>query len=113
MPVRSSAWAIIDVVVVFPCAPATAIVRFSRLICSSRSARGRSGSPRSRAATRSGFSAGIAVEWKTSTPSPAGTFAASCPTWTSTPISRSPASAGPSARSEPETRAPSRVATRA
>ena len=113
IPMRSSAWAIIDVVVVFPCAPPTAIVRFRRLICSSRSARGRSGSPRWCAATRSAFESGIALEWNTSTSSPGGTFAASWPTWTATPSDRNPSSAGPSARSEPETVAPSCVAMRA
>ena len=54
----SSAWAIIDVVVVLPWAPATAIVRLSALSSRSSSARGWSRRPRSRAATRSGLSGG-------------------------------------------------------
>ena len=53
MPAPRSACTIIAEVVVLPCVPATAIVRLSALSSPSSSARGRSGSPRSRAATRS------------------------------------------------------------
>ena len=52
----------IDAVVVLPWVPATASVRFNAVSSPSNSARGRSGSPRSRAATRSGFSRGTAEE---------------------------------------------------
>ena len=48
-----------------------------------------------------------------STPSPAGTFAASCPTATIAPPSRSRATVGESARSEPLTVAPSAAPTSA
>ena len=54
-PQPSSAWATIEDVVVFPWAPATAIVRFSRVSSASRSARDRTRSPRSRAAATSGL----------------------------------------------------------
>ncbi|UUY02042.1 hypothetical protein LRS13_15110 [Svornostia abyssi] len=77
MPAPSSAWAIIDVVVVFPWAPATAIVRFSALTWPSSCPRWSSVSPRRRPSARSGFSAAMAVETTSSTSSPAGTFAAS------------------------------------
>ena len=61
-PAARSACTSIDAVVVFPCVPATAIVRFSAVSSASNSARGRSGRPRSRAASRSGLSAGTALE---------------------------------------------------
>ncbi len=61
-PAERSACTIIDAVVVFPCVPATAIVRFISVNSPSSSARGRSLKPRSRAASRSGFSAGTALE---------------------------------------------------
>ena len=72
MPQRSRTCATIEDVVVLPCAPATAIVRFSALSSASSSARGRSGSPRLAAAARSGLSGAIAVECTTSTSSPGG-----------------------------------------
>ena len=50
--------------------------------------RERSGNPRRRASARSGLSSGIAVEWTTSTSSPAGTLAASWPIATSIPAAR-------------------------
>ena len=74
-------------VVVFPCVPVTAIVGRRRVSSPSRSARCSSRSPRSRAAARSGFSGGIALETTTSAPS--GTFAAAWPTAGSIPAARS------------------------
>ena len=54
-PSDSSACAAIDAVVVLPCVPAIAIVRRRRLSSPSSAPRWISRSPRSRAATRSGF----------------------------------------------------------
>src|SRR5262249_19748151 len=54
-PARSSTSAIIDVVVVFPCAPATAIAKRSRISSASISARGMTGTWRRSASTTSGF----------------------------------------------------------
>jgi crotonobetainyl-CoA:carnitine CoA-transferase CaiB-like acyl-CoA transferase len=59
-------------VVVLPCVPVTAMVGRSRVSSPSRSARCSSRWPRSRAAARSGFSDGIALDTTTSAPS--GTF---------------------------------------
>ena len=56
-------------VVVLPWVPVTAIVGRSALSSPSRSARCSSRRPRSRAAARSGLSAGMAVETTTSAPS--------------------------------------------
>src|SRR4051795_8031163 len=64
-------WTIIDVVVVLPWVPETAIVGFSRVSSPSRSARCISGG------LRSGLSGAIALLYTTSAPS--GTFAASWP----------------------------------
>ena len=93
-------------VVVLPCVPVTAIVGRSRVISPSRSARWSSRSPRSRAAARSGFSGGIALEKTTSAPS--GTFSAACGTALS-PVRARYGESG--ARSEPVTSAPSARAT--
>ncbi len=108
-PQPRSAWTTMLDVVVLPCVPVTAIVGRSRVISPSRSARCSSRSPRSRAATRSGFSGGIALETTTSAPS--GTFAASCPSLTLIPASRRYGESA--ARSEPLTSAPSARATSA
>ena len=99
------------VVVVLPCAPATAIVRFSALNSRSSSARGTTVRPRSAAASSSGLSAPIAVERTTSVSGAAGRLDASCPARASMPAPRSRSSAGESARSEPLTAAPSCAAT--
>ena len=54
-PARSRSSATIDVVVVLPCAPATAMPCFRRISSASISARGITGMPRERAATTSGL----------------------------------------------------------
>ena len=59
------------VVVVLPCAPATAIVALQRAQLAQQLGARHDGRPRSRAATRSGLSAAIAVE-RTTTSSPRG-----------------------------------------
>ena len=56
-PARSSISAIIDVVVVLPCAPATAIAKRRRISSASISARGITGIFRRTASTTSGFRA--------------------------------------------------------
>ena len=61
-PPASSRAAIIEVVVVLPCVPPTAIENCSRISSASISARRTSGSRRSRAATISGLSCFTAVE---------------------------------------------------
>ena len=86
-PVSISASAAIDAVVVFPCVPLTAMVRFMRDSSPRRSPRWSTGVPASRAAASSGLSSGIAVETTTSAPS--GTFEASCPMTGSMPAARS------------------------
>src|SRR5262249_13598095 len=80
----------------------------SRVISPSRSARWSSRSPRSRAATRSGFSGGIALETTSSAPS--GTLAASWPSATVIPAARRYGESG--ARSDPLTSAPNQRAPR-
>ena len=63
---RSSAWfqiwPIIEVVVVLPCVPATAMEYLSRISSPSISARRMTGIPRSTPASRSGLSFGTAEE---------------------------------------------------
>ena len=61
-PARSSTSAIIEVVVVLPCEPATAIENRSRISSASISARGITGMPRRAASTISGFDARTADE---------------------------------------------------
>jgi hypothetical protein len=101
-------------VVVFPWAPATAIVRRRRLSSPSSSARVRTARPRSSAARRSTFSGPIALEQTTSTPSPAGRLAAAWPIAAERiPSAASAAANGESARSDPVTVAPSACAARA
>ena len=82
-PARSSARAIIDVVVVFPCEPATAIENRSRISSASISARGMTGMPRRFASTTSGFVGRTADENTTTSASP--TCSAACPSYTVTP----------------------------
>src|SRR5687768_10778404 len=81
-PLRSSTNAIIDVVVVLPCAPATAIEKRIRINSASISARGITGTPRRLASTTSGLVGRTADETTTTSASP--TFAAACPSWTAT-----------------------------
>ena len=82
-PARSSTRATIDVVVVFPCAPATAMPDRSRINSASISARGITGIRRRWASAISGFSGRTADEYTTTSASP--TWAASCPRDTRTP----------------------------
>ena len=86
-PDSSSASAAIEALVVLPCVPPTAIVRFIRDSSPSRSPRWRTVAPASRAAASSGLSSGIAVETTTSAPS--GRLAASWPMTGSMPASLS------------------------
>ena len=67
---RSSTTAIIDVVVVLPCDPATAIENRSRISSASISARGITGIPRREASTISGFDGRTADEKTTTSASP-------------------------------------------
>src|SRR5581483_10065601 len=76
-PARSSTSAIIDVVVVLPCAPATAIANRNRISSASISARGITGICRRAASRTSGFAGFTADDTTTTSVSP--TFAASCP----------------------------------
>ena len=82
-PARSSTSAIIDVVVVLPCAPATAIAKRRRISSASISARGITGTCRRTASTTSGFAGRTADETTTTSASP--TFAAPCPMSTRMP----------------------------
>src|SRR5262249_22875397 len=77
-PHRSSTTAIIEVVVVLPCAPATAIEKRSRISSASISARGITGICRRAASTTSGFVGRTADEITTTSASPS----ASCPSET-------------------------------
>ena len=81
-PLRSSTNAIIEVVVVLPCAPATAIENRIRISSASISARGMTGMPRRLASTTSGFDGRTADETTTTSASP--TFPAACPSCTAT-----------------------------
>src|SRR6185503_19123125 len=82
-PARSSTTAIIDVVVVLPCEPATAIENRSRISSASISARGMTGMPRRVASTTSGFEGRTADDTTTTCASPM--FSALCPSCTRTP----------------------------
>ena len=62
MPASASTEARIEVVVVLPCEPATAMPYFMRISSASISARGITGMPRSRAETTSGLSGCTALE---------------------------------------------------
>ena len=70
IPPASSSEAIMDVVVVFPCVPATATVRFSRISSASISARRTTGMRASSAAATSGLVRLTAVEVTTTAASP-------------------------------------------
>ncbi len=95
---------IIEVVVVLPCVPVTAIPCRSSITLASADERCSTRSPRCRAATSSGLSGRIAVETTTVSASP--TCAASCPTCTVAPAAASSASSGESAESLPDTGTP-------
>ena len=82
-PARSSTSAIIDVVVVLPCEPATAIEKRSRISSASISARGMTGMSRRCASTTSGFVGFTADDTTTTSASPK--CDAACPTNTVTP----------------------------
>ena len=83
-PAAPNTVATIDVVVVFPCEPATATVcGFMRISSASISALGITGIERSRASIISGLSSRTAVERTTTWASP--TFSAACPSVTSAP----------------------------
>ena len=69
-PARSSISATIDVVVVLPCAPATAMPTRRRISSASISARGMTGTCRARASATSGLSAAIADDTTTTSASP-------------------------------------------
>ena len=88
-------------VVVFPCVPATAIVRRVAAIAASVSALRSTGIPRSRAASSSGFVDATAVDVVTASTSP--TLAASWPTVTCTPSARRRSSPADALRSLPDT----------
>src|SRR5207249_4772137 len=77
-PARSSTSAIIDVVVVFPCAPATAMANRRRINSASISARGITGMCRRTASATSGFDGFTADDVTTTSASP--TCAAAWPT---------------------------------
>ena len=95
-----STWPIIDVVVVLPWLPATAMPYFMRMSSASISARGITGICRSLAASTSGFENFTAVEI-TTTESASARFAASWPMWTSAPSERRRRVASFSFKSEP------------
>src|SRR5580765_3302159 len=82
-PARSSTSAIIDVVVVFPCEPATAMLNRSRISSASISARGITGICR-RAASRTSTLVGRTAD-DTTTTSASPTLPASCPCATRMP----------------------------
>ena len=100
-PARSSTSAIIDVVLVLPCAPATAMPNRSRISSASSSARGITGIRRARAAASSGLSGRTADENTTTSASP--TFAAACPTATRTPSDSSRSVTADRLASDPDT----------
>ncbi|MNC84683.1 hypothetical protein D3C83_02420 [compost metagenome] len=82
-PARSSACAIIEVVVVLPCDPATAIAKRRRISSASISARAITGMPCAAASTTSGFVRFTADE--TTTTSALPTWPAACPSNTVMP----------------------------
>ena len=102
MPPASSMAAIMEVVVVLPWVPPTAMAVLSRINSASISARRTTGSPRARAATASGLSAPTALE-TTTTPAPS-TLAAACPTRTGIPSALMRRTLALSTRSLPCTR---------
>ena len=88
-----------EVVVVLPWLPATAIPYFSRISSARSSPRGITGIPRRRASCASGFRSSTA-ELTTSARAPA-TLAASCPSWMRAPSEASRSVVADSFRSEP------------
>ena len=100
-PAWSSSTAVIEVVVVLPCDPATATANFIRISSASISARGMIGRWSFRAAASSGLSAGTAEEMTTT--SADSTCSAACPSNTMAPSSARRPAFGPKRRSEPLT----------
>ncbi|SIN10602.1 Uncharacterised protein [Mycobacteroides abscessus subsp. abscessus] len=103
-PAASSITAIIELVVVLPWVPATAIVRWTPMAAARASERCRTRSPRARAAASSGLDSRMAVE--ITTVSACSMFSAAWGTKTRAPFSRSASSTGPSLASEPDTLSP-------
>jgi hypothetical protein len=101
----SPAWpntaAIMAVVLVLPCEPATATPSLTRISSPSISARGMTGMPRARAASSSGLSGRTALE--TTTTSADSTWAALWPRPMRPPRAASRRVTSPSFRSDPET----------
>ena len=100
-PACSNTRAIIEVVDVLPCAPATAMPTRRRISSASISARAITGMPRARASAISGLSALIAEEITTTSAPP--TFAARCPACTVTPSEARRSVVADTERSEPDT----------
>jgi hypothetical protein len=100
-PARSSTSATIDVVVVLPCEPATAMPDRRRMSSASISARGITGMRRRWASTISGLFARTADEYTTTSASP--TWPASWPSATRTPSVWSRPVTSDSFRSDPLT----------
>jgi hypothetical protein len=102
MPAASSSAAHMDVVVVLPCVPPTAIAHLSRISSASISARRTTGSSRLRASAISGLLGFTAEEKTTTCASPR--FSARWPTATGMPSAASRLTLALSAWSEPCTR---------
>jgi len=100
-PAASSIAAHIEVVVVLPCVPPTAIDHLRRISSASISARRTTGRCRSRAARSSGLSGFTALETTTTPASPR--FSGRCPIIVFTPSAASRLTFAFSARSEPWT----------
>ena len=100
-PASTSARASIELVVVLPCVPATAMVRRLEAMAGRISPRLTTGTPRSSAARTSGLLSRMADEMATRAASPM--LAGSWPMATGTPSARSLATTGPSRRSDPVT----------
>ena len=100
-PARSSTSAIIEVVLVLPCAPATAMPKRSRISSASISARGITGIRRPRASTSSGLSGRTADENTTTSAPP--TLPAACPMRTVTPSDSSRSVTAERFASDPDT----------
>ena len=69
-PQCCSATVSMDVVVVLPCVPATATLRYPRIRATSATVRGSTRKPRARASTSSGFDSGTAEDTTTVSASP-------------------------------------------
>ena len=88
-PILSSIVATIEEVVVLPCVPATATVRWVPESQESILARGQMGMPSSWARMTSGLVSGMAVEVTTTCGATSSMVAAACPTRTSMPAASS------------------------